>query len=40
MEQKEPNKFKLTLIYLGWGLLAMVCTLILLIIAASIGWGI
>ena len=38
--KKNPNRIKQTLIYLAWGLVGMLSILILMVIAAVVGWGI
>lgn len=40
MNKKDPDKIKQTLIYIGWGLLAMAIIFIFMFVAALIGWGI
>jgi hypothetical protein len=40
MEQKDPKRFKQTLICIAWGLVGMFSILILMLIAAIVGWGI
>ncbi len=40
MTQKNPNRIKHTLIYLGWGLLAVLLILILMLVAGLVDWGI
>jgi hypothetical protein len=39
MKPKNPNRIKQTLIYLVWGLIAMVLVFIFMIAMALIGWG-
>jgi hypothetical protein len=40
MKEKDQNRIKQTLIYLGWGFIGMLSILILMLIAAIAGWGI
>lgn len=40
MNKKNLNKIKQTLIYLGWGFIAMATIFILMLVAALFGWGI
>lgn len=40
MGEKDPNRLKYILIYLGWGLLAMIVISLLFLLYAIIGWGV
>jgi len=40
MDKKKYDRIKRALIYLAWGLAAMVAIFALMLVAALVGWGI
>ncbi len=40
MEQKNPNKVKQILIFIAWGLLAMIVAFLLVLASAVFGFGV
>jgi hypothetical protein len=40
MNKKNADRLKGALIYIGWGIVAMLAISILVVIAALVGWGV
>ena len=40
MSKKKLDKIRMTLIYLAWGMAAMLLASLLLLVAGLVGWGI